>query len=167
MDSYFVQKWLLNLSCLNLKYLNEKCYLQTQLFVLLFWRHPFTAEDPLVSKWCNVMLTFSSKTNSSTSWIVWRWIHFKIFLGGGETCLYGSQCVDDSISTLKKKSNDKYVEYLWNNNGMFWTVHFFLQIKSNVKMECFEQCIYSSYLLQQQQQQQQKTLGFIAGKSPE
>ncbi len=24
-----------------------------QLFGLWFWRHPFTAEDPLVSKWCN------------------------------------------------------------------------------------------------------------------
>ncbi len=24
-----------------------------QVFVILFWRHPFTAEDPLVSKWCN------------------------------------------------------------------------------------------------------------------
>ncbi len=23
-----------------------------QLFGFLFWRHPFTAEDPLVSKWC-------------------------------------------------------------------------------------------------------------------
>ncbi len=23
------------------------------LFGLSFWRHPFTAEDPLVSKWCN------------------------------------------------------------------------------------------------------------------
>ncbi len=25
-----------------------------QLFGLSFWRHPFTADDPLVSKWCNV-----------------------------------------------------------------------------------------------------------------
>ncbi len=25
-----------------------------QLFGLSFWRHPFTAEHPLVSKWCNV-----------------------------------------------------------------------------------------------------------------
>ncbi len=25
-----------------------------QLFGLWFWRHPFTAEHPLVSKWCNV-----------------------------------------------------------------------------------------------------------------
>ncbi len=24
-----------------------------QLFGLSFWRHPFTTEDPLVSKWCN------------------------------------------------------------------------------------------------------------------
>ncbi len=24
-----------------------------QLFRLSFWRHPFTAEDPLLSKWCN------------------------------------------------------------------------------------------------------------------
>ncbi len=24
-----------------------------QLFGLSFWRHPFTAEDQLVSKWCN------------------------------------------------------------------------------------------------------------------
>ncbi len=24
-----------------------------QLFELSFWRHPFTAEYPLVSKWCN------------------------------------------------------------------------------------------------------------------
>ncbi len=23
------------------------------MFGLSFWRHPFTAEDPLVSKWCN------------------------------------------------------------------------------------------------------------------
>ncbi len=27
-----------------------------QLFGLLFWRHPFTAEDPLVSKWCHATL---------------------------------------------------------------------------------------------------------------
>ncbi len=27
-----------------------------QMFGLSFWRHPFTAEDPLVSKWCNAKL---------------------------------------------------------------------------------------------------------------
>ncbi len=30
------------------------CFIQ--LFGLSFWRHPFTAEDPLVSKWCNAKL---------------------------------------------------------------------------------------------------------------
>ncbi len=28
-----------------------RCFYQQ--FGLLFWRHPFTAEDPLVSKWCH------------------------------------------------------------------------------------------------------------------
>ncbi len=39
-----------------------------QLFGLLFWRHPFTAEDPLVRKWCNAtfLQIFYEETNSST-----------------------------------------------------------------------------------------------------
>ncbi len=28
-----------------------------QLFELAFWRHPFIAEDPLVSKWCNAKIS--------------------------------------------------------------------------------------------------------------
>ncbi len=42
-----------------------------QLFGLSFWRHPFTAEDPLLSKWCNAMLYFSKsdeETNKTDSW---------------------------------------------------------------------------------------------------
>ncbi len=41
-------------------------------FGLLFWRHPFTAEDPLVSKWCNakfLQICSDEETNSSTSWM--------------------------------------------------------------------------------------------------
>ncbi len=41
-----------------------------QLFGLSFWRHPFTAEDPLVSKWCTatfLQICFDEETNSSTS----------------------------------------------------------------------------------------------------
>ncbi len=41
-----------------------------QLFGLSFWRHPFTAEDPLVSKWWNAIFLHTSsdeETNSSTS----------------------------------------------------------------------------------------------------
>ncbi len=32
-----------------------------QLFGLSFWRHPFTAEDPLVSKWWNAMFLIWNK----------------------------------------------------------------------------------------------------------
>ncbi len=43
-----------------------------QLFGLSFWRHPFTAEDLLLSKWCNAtffQICFHAETNSSTSWV--------------------------------------------------------------------------------------------------
>ncbi len=48
-----------------------------QLFGLSFWRHPFTAEDPMLS---DVMLHFSKsdeETNSSTSWMAWGGVHFQ------------------------------------------------------------------------------------------
>ncbi len=37
-----------------------------------FWRHPFTAEDPLLSKWRNatfLQIFSDEETNSSTSWM--------------------------------------------------------------------------------------------------
>ncbi len=48
-----------------------------QLFRLSFWQHPFTAEDPLVSKWWNatfLQIWSDEKTNSSTSWMAWGWM---------------------------------------------------------------------------------------------
>ncbi len=44
-----------------------------QLFGFSFWRHPFNAEDPLVSKGCNakfLQICFHEGTNSSISWMV-------------------------------------------------------------------------------------------------
>ncbi len=55
-----------------------------QLFGLSFWRHPFTAEHPLVNKWCNAtfhQICFYEGTNSSRSWTAWGWVNIlKIFL---------------------------------------------------------------------------------------
>ncbi len=51
-----------------------------QLFGLLFWRHPFTAADPLVSKWCEAkffLICFDEVTNSSTVWMAWGGENFK------------------------------------------------------------------------------------------
>ncbi len=39
-----------------------------------FWRHPFTAEDPLVSKWYNakfLQICSDEETNSFTFWMAW------------------------------------------------------------------------------------------------
>ncbi len=57
-----------------------------QLFGLSFWRHPFTAEHPLVSKWCNatfLQICSDEETNSSPSWMTWGWVNFQqIFIFG-------------------------------------------------------------------------------------
>ncbi len=42
------------------------------LFGFSFWRHPFTAEDPLVSKWCNakfLQIYSEDEASSSASWM--------------------------------------------------------------------------------------------------
>ncbi len=54
-----------------------------QLFGLSFWRHPFTAEDPLVSKWCNaksLQICSDEETNPSTSWMTWECVKFHIWV---------------------------------------------------------------------------------------
>ncbi len=49
-----------------------------QLFGLSFWRHPFTAEEPFVSKLYNATLLqicFAKETNLSTSRMAWGWVN--------------------------------------------------------------------------------------------
>ncbi len=57
-----------------------------QLFGLSIWRHPFPANDPMVSKWCNakfLQICSDKETNSSTSCIAWGRVHFQqIFIFG-------------------------------------------------------------------------------------
>ncbi len=57
---------------------NESCGLLVDYYVFIcfldsFWRHPFTAEDSLVSKWFNAQFlqTRLDESNSSTPWIAW------------------------------------------------------------------------------------------------
>ncbi len=49
-----------------------------QLFGLSFRRHPFTADDSLVSKLCNatfLQICSDAETNSSTFWMAWVWVN--------------------------------------------------------------------------------------------
>ncbi len=57
-----------------------------QLFELSFWRHPFTAKDPLLRKWCNatvLQICSHEETNTTTSRMAWEWVCFQniLFLG--------------------------------------------------------------------------------------
>ncbi len=85
----------LKLKCLNLFTLTFQvvwvscglvwCFYQ--LFGLSFWRHPFTADDPLLSKSYNakfLQICSDKETSSSPSQIGWEWEHFQnlIFWGG-------------------------------------------------------------------------------------
>ncbi len=105
MDSYFGQTWwfenalmldlfLANTQLFSSKYINWwtgvvwiTCGLLWcfhQLFGLSFWRHPFTAEHPLLSKWWNDKLHQNCSDEETNSfWIAWGWVHFQqIFIFG-------------------------------------------------------------------------------------
>ncbi len=67
-----------------------------QLFGLSLWRHPFTAEGPLVSKWCNakfLQICSHEETNSSTFWMAWGWVNFQQISIFGWTILLKIQYV--------------------------------------------------------------------------
>ncbi len=52
-----------------------------QLFGPSFWRHPFTAEDPLVNKWCNAKFGLRVSTFSAKFWNSWPVIFYAGFIG--------------------------------------------------------------------------------------
>ncbi len=56
------------------------CFYQP--FGLSFWRHPFTAENPLVSKWCNakfLQICSDEETNVYAYCMAWWWVKFQKF----------------------------------------------------------------------------------------
>ncbi len=73
-----------------------------RLIGLSFWRHPFTAENPLVTKWCNAQffqICSDEQTNSSTSWMAWGWEHFQqvFFLFRWIIPLISNLCHDKTV----------------------------------------------------------------------
>ncbi len=76
-----------------------------QLFGLSFWRHPFTAENLLVSNWCNAkifQICFNEDTHSSSSWMAWGWVYFhRIFIFGWTI----------SLKTLRKIFKNVWIRF--------------------------------------------------------
>ncbi len=72
------------------------------------WRHPFTAEDPFVSKWCNTtfLQICSDEEQNATSWMAWGCVHLQqIFIFGWTIplCLAyqeGHYCLLTQVSAL-------------------------------------------------------------------
>ncbi len=82
-----------------------------QLFGLSFWRHPLTAEDLLVSKWCNatfLQICSHEEPNSSTTPMAWAWVNFQQMLIFGITI------------PLSAYAHNASADLLCNQPG-FWT----------------------------------------------
>ncbi len=62
--------------------------------LLSFWWHPFTAEDPLESKWCNatfLQICSNKETSSSTPRTNWGWVNVQqMFIFGVTISLFCS-----------------------------------------------------------------------------
>ncbi len=67
-------------------------------FGLSFWRHPFTADNLLVSKWCNakflqICSNEEQKKKYIKSWMAWGWVHFQQFFIFGWTITLSCPCL--------------------------------------------------------------------------
>ncbi len=59
----------------------SQCFFIRYQFGLSFWRHPFSAENPFVSKWCNTkFLQICSDKETNSSWKAWGLVHFQQIL---------------------------------------------------------------------------------------
>ncbi len=91
----------------------------SQLFGLSFWRHPFTAEDPLMSNWCNVtFLQIYSKCIT----------HFHF-------------CVNCSVQTPSEQSDVmlafhfvsfSFLSYIFSSHFLFSDIYFSTMKHSNL-----------------------------------
>ncbi len=110
-----------------------------QLFGLLFWRHPFTAHDPLVSKWCNAYF-LQKQTYLHLSWMILGNFHFgwttplTLMYGSGSIwpvvifelseisvnlCFFFLKCCDfSSFRVMNMHAKFQHAD-------VFWCPHFF------------------------------------------
>ncbi len=107
----------------TLIYILELCELLwcfNQLFELSFWWHPFTAEHPLVNKWCNAFskAVLVKETNSSTSCKTQGWTYFfsNIHIFGWNITFFYSI----GYSLLEINSNTSYHELAVLPEALFY-----------------------------------------------
>ncbi len=75
-----------------------------QLFGLSLWRHPFTALDPLVSKWCRFLQICSNKeTNLSIYSMAWGWVN--LGLTHPIKCLVAESVLGGQVNKVQTLTN--------------------------------------------------------------
>ncbi len=108
-----------------------------QLLELSFWRHPFTAEDPLLSKWCNAtfLQIYSNEEKKSTTWMSWEWVHFHCGINYWQVFRKAALSTTVALNTfsylltLTEYKYSYFDERLWRqpcfpcNNMHLWIVH--------------------------------------------
>ncbi len=109
-----------------------------QLFGLPFWRHPFTAEDPLMSKWGKatfLQICSDEETNSSTSWIAWGWVHIQQIFIFGWTIKLIKKCIwRDEWNMDRKQYSRFYINlhlsdaFIQSDLQYIQVIHFFISM---------------------------------------
>ncbi len=123
-----------------------------QLFGLSFWRHPFTAEEHWWGSDAMLHVSKSDKTNSSTSWMTWEWVHFKSVILGWTIPLIGVLygLLLTSVCSLRSSSPDVRSEcWVFENIacylcpvGCLWSVKpnpsliWLIRIEPSVSVSC-------------------------------
>ncbi len=99
-----------------------------QLFELSFWRHPFTAEDLLVNKWCHATLHqigFDKETNSATYWMAWGWVSANFIFWVNYTFRDSNVCLDSKLNAnvlliLLDKMTQLHVQPIFKWKFLHW-----------------------------------------------
>ncbi len=122
-----------------------------QLFGLWFWRHPFTAEDPLVSKWWNakfLQICSDEETNSSTSWMAWGWIHYQQIVIFGQTIPLKTTCLSCRTRYWRPVSLARsrlLWSYLWQEG--LWNAKLIQMYYLQLQYRCNFPCLYTDVLV--------------------
>ncbi len=126
-----------------------------QLFGLSFWRHPFTAEDPLVNTWCNakfLQICSNEETNSSTSQMAWGWVHFQQILGWTIPLKDSQKLHISRYKHIEERKSDRFRTWRWANKTVFifgstiplrktWEMRHLRQMNRDIYCVCVCVCV--------------------------
>ncbi len=120
-----------------------------QLFGLSFWRHPFTAEDPLVNKWCNAKLLqiwWWSKLiyilDLGLGWVHFSklkfWLNYSININDDDVFRW---CSSTCVKRVRRHSERRCFQTAsavssWSSLFQVWVISSWRFLAISVKLSC-------------------------------